>query len=118
MPAFRSSRMKISRTGTCSLLGTLPVPTTMSASSRPSGTFQEPAQPSAAIASATANQKKEANLAIASWQKSECVALRCIMMTTGKLHHEAILKHQNSGATIYRLYTKICDYHQQCDASQ
>src|SRR5260221_13519256 len=50
-------------------------------------TFQEPAQPSAAIASATADQKKEANSAITSWQKSECVALGCIMMTASNLNH-------------------------------
>ena len=39
------------------------------------------------------------------------------MATAGKLHREAILKHCQDGGPVYKLYSAICAYHQQRDAS-
>ena len=42
------------------------------------------------------------------------------MATAGKFHREAILQHrrQMGSSDVYKLYAKICDYHQRRDASQ
>jgi hypothetical protein len=77
-----------------------------------------PIRPAPASATADANVKKEADAAIAEWEKSECVVLGCLMATTGKLHREAVLKHRQSSGALWDLYSKICNYHQQHDASQ
>ena len=87
---------------------TLPTSTTV---------YQDPALPTAVPATATANEAKAAAVDITLWQKSERVVLGCLMATAGKLHHEAILKHHQDGSPVYKLYSAICAYHQQRDAS-
>jgi len=83
------------------------------------GTSQDPVPPTAADATtATTKEIKAANKEIALWQKSERVILGCLMATASKLHCKAILKHRQGGDAVYRLYSKICTYHQQRDASQ
>ena len=47
------------------------------------GTLVNPTKPSPAAATATADEKKTADEAIASWEKSERVALGCLMATAG-----------------------------------
>jgi hypothetical protein len=76
-----------------------------------------PIQPAPASVTADTNMKKEADTAIAEWEKSERVVLGCLMATVGKLHCEAVLKHQQSGSALWDLYSKICNYHKQRDAS-
>jgi len=83
------------------------------------GTSQDPIPPTTADATtATTEEIKAANAEIALWQKSERVVLGCLMATAGKLHRKAILKRWQGGDAVYKLYSKICAYHQQCDASQ
>jgi hypothetical protein len=77
-----------------------------------------PIRPAPASATADADAKKEADAAIAEWEKSERVVLGCLMATAGKLHREAVLKHRQSSSALWDLYSKICNYHQQRDASQ
>ena len=90
------------------IMPTLPAGTT---------TYQDPAPPATAPATATTKETKAAAANIALWQKSECVVLGCLMATTGKLHREAILKHHQDGSPVYKRYSVICTYHQQRDAS-
>ena len=82
------------------------------------GSFQDPSQPAAATAAASADEQKKAAEDISNWQKSERVVLGCLMATAGSLHREAVLKHRQSGTAVYKLYAKICNHHQQRDASQ
>ena len=82
------------------------------------GTTKDPTAPDEAPSTATTKEKKVAAKDIANWHKSECIVTGCLMATAGKLHWEAVLKHRQTGAPVFQLWTKICEYHQQCDASQ
>jgi len=75
-------------------------------------------KPGPADAAATADEKRVAKDAIASWERSERVAFGCIMATAGPLHRELVLKHQKDCSLVYDLYADICGHHQQNDASQ
>ena len=81
-------------------------------------TFKDPTPPDEADSTATAEERKAAAEEIANWHKSERVVTGCLMATAGKLHREAVLKHRQTSAPVYQLWTKICEYHQQRDASQ
>jgi len=82
------------------------------------GTYQDPTAPAVALATATAEEVKAIKADIAQWEKSERVVLGCLMASAGKLHREAVLKHRQAGHPVYKLYSRICAYHQQRDASQ
>jgi hypothetical protein len=62
--------------------------------------------------------RKKAGEAITAWEVSERNLLACFMATAGKLHREAVLRHQKAGSPMYDLYVEICNHHQQGDASQ
>ena len=82
------------------------------------GTTKDPTTPNEAPSTATAKEKKAAAKDIANWHKLEHIVTGCLMATAGKLHWEAVLKHWQTGAPVFQLWTKICKYHQQRDASQ
>lgn len=77
-----------------------------------------PQRPSPADPSASTDEKAKANEAIASWDKSERIVLGCFMATAGRLHRETILKHRQTGGSMYDLYVRIRDHHQQRNVSQ
>ena len=77
-----------------------------------------PQKPSPADPSASTDEKTKADEAIASWDKSERIVLGCFMATAGRLHRETILKHRQTGSSMYDLYVRIRDHHQKCDAFQ
>jgi len=75
-------------------------------------------KPGPADVAATTNEKRAAKDVIASWERSEQVAFRCIMATAGPLHRELVLKHRKDCSPVYDLYADVCGHHQQNDASQ
>jgi len=75
-------------------------------------------RPAPADAATSPDEKKQAANKINTWVKSEHIVLGCLMATAGNLHRETILRHQSDGAPMWTLYTKICNYHQQRNASQ
>ena len=82
------------------------------------GTIVNLTKPGPADTAATANEKRAAKDAIASWERSEWVAFRCIMVTAGPLHCKLVLKHQKDCSLVCNLYAEVCGHHQQNDMSQ
>jgi len=50
------------------------------------------------------------------WDASECMALSVIMSMASKLHTEIILHHCDSGKPVFKLWEKVGNMHQSCNA--